>query len=209
MEFSRQEYWSGLSFPFPGTLPDRGIELESPALAGGFFTTDISGKPSHPVPLSEQRHPSGSSIYTHTNISWRTPEHLPGLHSREITLNGICPLRTSAAHTTLRKNPDLVPVWDMELSYRLAVNLQTSHTSRENGQLHWVHGPWPVTQPSVPCLLCAVGVCHLVGAEAHVHKAVSPQLYSRSSFCPCASSPWLKGHWIQKEENHKAECSPR
>ena len=153
--------------------------------------------------------PSGSSIYTHTNISWRTPEHLPELHSREITLNGICPLQTSAAHTTLRKNPDLVPVWDMGLSYRLAVNLQTGHTSREKGQQHWVHSPWPVTQPRVPCLLCAVGVCHLVGAEAHVHKAISPQLSSRSTFCPCASSPWLKGHWIQKEENHKAECSPR
>ena len=34
MEFSRQEYWSGLSFPFPGNLPDPGIEPASPALAG-------------------------------------------------------------------------------------------------------------------------------------------------------------------------------
>ena len=29
MEFSRQEYWSGLPFPFPGDLPDPGIEPES------------------------------------------------------------------------------------------------------------------------------------------------------------------------------------
>ena len=38
MEFSRQEYWSGLSCPPPGDLPDLGIEttsLMSPALAGG------------------------------------------------------------------------------------------------------------------------------------------------------------------------------
>ena len=28
--FSRQEYWSGLPFPFPGDLPDPGIKLESP-----------------------------------------------------------------------------------------------------------------------------------------------------------------------------------
>ena len=27
MEFSRQEYWSGLPFPSPGDLPDPGIEL--------------------------------------------------------------------------------------------------------------------------------------------------------------------------------------
>ena len=42
MEFSRQEYWSGLPFPTPGDLPNPGIEPTShvsPALAGGFFTT--------------------------------------------------------------------------------------------------------------------------------------------------------------------------
>ena len=38
----RQEYWSGLSFPSPGDLPDPGIKptfLASPELAGRFFTT--------------------------------------------------------------------------------------------------------------------------------------------------------------------------
>ena len=32
MEFSRQDYWSGLPFPSPGDLPDPGIEPGSPAL---------------------------------------------------------------------------------------------------------------------------------------------------------------------------------
>ena len=32
MEFSRQEYWSGLPFPSPGALPNPGIEPGSPAL---------------------------------------------------------------------------------------------------------------------------------------------------------------------------------
>ena len=44
MEFSRQEYWSGLSFPTPGDLPYPRIEpesLASPTLAGGFFTTVV------------------------------------------------------------------------------------------------------------------------------------------------------------------------
>ena len=31
MGFSRQEYWSGLPFPFPGDLPNPGFELRSPA----------------------------------------------------------------------------------------------------------------------------------------------------------------------------------
>ena len=30
MEFSRQEYWSGLPFPSPGDLPSPGIEPVSP-----------------------------------------------------------------------------------------------------------------------------------------------------------------------------------
>ena len=48
MEFSRQEYWSGSPFPPPGDLPNAGIEPTSsvsPALAGGFFTTEPPGKP--------------------------------------------------------------------------------------------------------------------------------------------------------------------
>ena len=48
MGFPRQEYWSGLPFPSPGNLPHPGIEpvsLMSPALAGGFFTTEPPGKP--------------------------------------------------------------------------------------------------------------------------------------------------------------------
>ena len=45
MEFSRQEYWSGLPFPSPGNPPNPGIEptsLASSALAGGFFTTSAT-----------------------------------------------------------------------------------------------------------------------------------------------------------------------
>ena len=38
--FSRQEDWSGLPFPSPGDLTDPGIKPKSPALAGGFFTTE-------------------------------------------------------------------------------------------------------------------------------------------------------------------------
>ena len=48
MEFSKQEYWSGLAFPTPEDLPNPRMELaalESPALAGGFFTTEAPGRP--------------------------------------------------------------------------------------------------------------------------------------------------------------------
>ena len=40
MGFSRPEHWSGSPFPPPGDLPDPGIELEAPAVAGRFFTAE-------------------------------------------------------------------------------------------------------------------------------------------------------------------------
>ena len=46
--FPRQEYESGLPFPSPGDLPNSGVEPESPALAGGFFTAEPPGKPQLP-----------------------------------------------------------------------------------------------------------------------------------------------------------------
>ena len=45
MGYSRQDYWSGLSFPPPGYLPNPGIKLPSPALAGGFFKVSHQGSP--------------------------------------------------------------------------------------------------------------------------------------------------------------------
>ena len=56
--FFWQEYWSGLPFSTPGHLPHPGIDLMSlvsPALAGGFFTTETPGKPM-------------SNLYTYTNL---------------------------------------------------------------------------------------------------------------------------------------------
>ena len=39
MEFPRQEHWSELPFPSPEDLPEAGIKLAPPALAGRFFIT--------------------------------------------------------------------------------------------------------------------------------------------------------------------------
>ena len=45
MGFFRQEYWSGLPFPHPGGLSNKGIKPASPlspALAGSFLTTSTT-----------------------------------------------------------------------------------------------------------------------------------------------------------------------
>ena len=57
IRFSRQEYWSGLPCPFPGDLPDPGMEptaLESPVLAGKFFITSATWE-THPTKKQESK----------------------------------------------------------------------------------------------------------------------------------------------------------
>ena len=44
MGFSRQGYWNGLPFPFPGDLPDPGIKPGSPALQADSLPTELPGK---------------------------------------------------------------------------------------------------------------------------------------------------------------------
>ena len=45
MEFSKQEYWSGLSFPSSGDLPNPGINPGSPALQADTLPSEPPGKP--------------------------------------------------------------------------------------------------------------------------------------------------------------------
>ena len=52
MEFSRQEYWSGLPFPSPGDLPNPGIEPGSPALQADCSPSEPPGL--YPVSLWKQ-----------------------------------------------------------------------------------------------------------------------------------------------------------
>ena len=45
IEFSRQEYWSGLPLPSRGDLPDPGIEPQSSALQADSLLSESPGKP--------------------------------------------------------------------------------------------------------------------------------------------------------------------
>ena len=45
MEFSRQEYWTGLPFPSPGDLPDPGIRPGSPTLRADALPSEPPGNP--------------------------------------------------------------------------------------------------------------------------------------------------------------------
>ena len=47
IEFSRQEYCSGLPFSSPGDLPNSGTEPRSPALQADCLSSESTGKPDH------------------------------------------------------------------------------------------------------------------------------------------------------------------
>ena len=55
MGFPRQEYWSGLPFPFPGDLPNPGIELGSPVLQEDSLPSEPPGRPNITLPLNLAR----------------------------------------------------------------------------------------------------------------------------------------------------------
>ena len=86
VEFSGQEYWSGLPFPSPGDLPVPGIEPRSPALQADSLLSEPPGKPSSATKEaimqqvekahSLQRRPRAakkkSMYYTHTHTHTHT-----------------------------------------------------------------------------------------------------------------------------------------
>ena len=74
MEFSRQEYWSGLLFPPPRDLPNPGIKPASSAMAGCFFTTEPPGKSSQCAYGQPNQHPLFRRSW---QISGRQRTHLP------------------------------------------------------------------------------------------------------------------------------------
>ena len=45
VEYSRQEYWSGLACPSPGDFPNPRDQTQVSYIAGSFFNTEPPGKP--------------------------------------------------------------------------------------------------------------------------------------------------------------------
>ena len=64
MGFSRQEYWNGLPFPYPGDLPDPGIEPRSPAPQADSLPSELRGK----CPWSTQKKRRGAGTVAQKKI---------------------------------------------------------------------------------------------------------------------------------------------
>ena len=68
MEFSRQEYWSGLPFISPGDLPNPGIELGSSALQANALSSEPPGKP-HGLYITLNPNPNPNSPDQNTGVA--------------------------------------------------------------------------------------------------------------------------------------------
>ena len=69
MEFSRQEYWSGLPFPSPGDIPNPGIEPGSLALQADALSSEPPGRATRE---NHQGNPPGREVESCINESYMT-----------------------------------------------------------------------------------------------------------------------------------------
>ena len=72
MEFSRQEYWSGLPFPSPGDFPDPGIEPGSPELQADSLPSEPPGKPLTKFLVANSK----KSLWFNAAVPGYAPPHL-------------------------------------------------------------------------------------------------------------------------------------
>ena len=85
MEFSRQEYWSGLPFPSLGDLPDPGIKPRSPGLQADSLLLEPPGKPIYHQRAYQIISHSASFNFPHNSVGKEStcnagdPSSIPGL----------------------------------------------------------------------------------------------------------------------------------
>ena len=72
MEFSRQEYWSGLPFPSPGDLPNPGIKPGSAALKADSLPSELPGDPGPCNARCQKKHfPTGAVLSGAITRDWK------------------------------------------------------------------------------------------------------------------------------------------
>ena len=144
MGFPRQEYWSRLPFPSPGDLPDPGIKLLSPALAGEFFTTKSPGKSSVCISHWKNLPYTGLMALRMNPVSdcrgWKTRACGMNLDFGYFLSDQHC---VSGFLPSLQGNSDRLGIWELgEMLDVLAVSPQPSFLSLK---LHLANftPPWP------------------------------------------------------------------
>ena len=148
--FPRQEHWRGLPFPFPGDLPNSGIELTSPALAGGFFTTEPLGKLLSLRSVQFSRSVVSDFLQPHESQHARPPcpSPTPGVYSIESVMPSshlilCCPLlllppippsiRVFSNESTLHIR------WPQYGSFSFSISPSNEHPGLISFRMEWLH----------------------------------------------------------------------
>ena len=138
MGFSRQEYWSGLSFPSPGDLPDLGIKPRSLTLEADSLSLSHQGSPLSDWIINylhandEKSRPRGSLLsyllrFTHVCLTPKLRRlsrawHMRGNRHLNIELKGRLMLRFKCRHFHSLQDPKSLLMfapphtwWDLNL----------------------------------------------------------------------------------------------
>ena len=135
MGYSRQEYYSGLSFPSPRVLPHLGIKPMSLALAGGFFTTEPPVTPTPRVPrlshfrgeVSERNSDLGKRVKD--SCKKDSKEWLPS--SRHASFTAPCQTWRTVLRSSREEGDNQTAQWDLD-----------SLLCLEDGTLSWMFWEW-------------------------------------------------------------------
>ena len=118
MQFSRQEYWSGLPFPSPGDLPNPGIKTMSPALQADSLPSEPPGKP---ITYIHSRVCVYIYIYIYIYMSIPVSQFIPPLGPQRFLYSGFQALEVTPLFPTSPLLPDpmsLTHHQEKETSYR-------------------------------------------------------------------------------------------
>ena len=138
MGCSRQEYWSGLPFPFPGDLPDPRDRTRVSRIVGRRFTIWATREP--PTHTHTRTHTS------HPHTAHRTPTHAAPTHTTDTphTLPTLHPHTYHTHHT--QPHPHHIGIIQHKYEDKMALRrrtwlhrweLESCHRVRENGEVTW------------------------------------------------------------------------
>ena len=102
MEFSKQEYWSGLPFPSPGNLSNPEIKPGSLCIAGSFFTTRWYVFVTLKEKTAESRMDS-PPLLEYPQVAWHQ-----------------CCLHPTALHEFLQVSHGTYPIRDPQVPFKIA-----------------------------------------------------------------------------------------
>ena len=163
MEFSRQEYWSGLPFPSPGDLPDSGIEPRSPAQQADSLQSEPpevvcrwSGGEGAEVMGGGRRGLRAPKRGEHYRFSGREFEQTPGDGAGQGTLVCCSPWGHQGLDTAERLNSKRQRPWVSVRGNKRLCRVQWNKQALGDGELAVVHGRQ--TAPGRIGWYCSVGL---------------------------------------------------